>query len=785
MSSPREIRRGRLACPGAARVAPTLIAAFLALFAACGRDEPSSPPTTDPGAFAPETAQLVGGAVCASCHAAETERWQSSHHDRAMQLADETTVLGDFDEATLEHYGVRTSFLRRDDRFVVRSDGPEGALEEYEVAYTFGVEPLQQYLIRFPDGRVQALGIAWDSRPAAVGGQRWFHLHADEPVPHDDVLHWTAPSQSWNSMCAECHSTGLQKGYRASERRFETTWSEIDVSCEACHGPGSAHVRWAEQGADRAQADLGLGVSLRNDASWSFDGETPIARRQPPGRERGEIESCAPCHARRSTIAAGFVPGQPLLDFYRPALIDAGLYHADGQILDEVYVYGSFLQSRMYAAGVTCSDCHDPHALRIEDPEATCARCHRPEVYATAAHHHHMPGSPAASCVSCHMPARTYMGVDDRHDHGLRVPRPDLSLRLGVPNACNDCHAEHDAGWAATWVAGWFPDGRTGQPHWAEALHAGREGFPGAGASLLEWAERPEVPVIVRASALRLLGASLAPDTLPRVQRALGDPEPLVRMAALEALEALPPARRLVASPLLRDPVRAVRIDAARLLAASPPELWVPGDRVALADALAEYREAQLVNAERPEARVNLGLLHIGLGELEQARREYELALELSPHFVPAYVNLADLHRAQKRDDLGEPLLRRALETAPESVETQHALGLLLIRQQRIDEALEPLARAAELAPGQPHYAWVQALALDEAGREGRAVEVLERAHERHPRDGRLLLALADLQRERGEAAAALRAAQRLVELEPENPAARALLRELESATAP
>ena len=162
-----------------------------------------------------------------------------------MDLADDQTVLGDFDGASFTHFGVTSTFFRRDGQFFVRTDGPDGQLHDYEIAYTFGVTPLQQYLIAFPGSRYQALGIAWDTRPVEIGGQRWFHLYPDEPLDHDDRLHWTGPNQTWNYMCAECHSTDLRKNYDSSADRYETTWSEIDVSCEACHGPGSRHVTWA------------------------------------------------------------------------------------------------------------------------------------------------------------------------------------------------------------------------------------------------------------------------------------------------------------------------------------------------------------------------------------------------------------------------------------------------------------------------------------------------------------------------------------------------------------
>jgi len=213
----------------------TLLAVLLS---GCGTPRPDA---SGPVAGLETAAQYVGRETCGPCHVEQLRAWEGSDHDLAMQPATEDTVLGDFEDVTYTHHGVTSSFYERDGKFFVRTDGPGGELRDYEVAYTFGVRPLQQYLIELPGGRLQALGLCWDTRPAEQGGQRWFHLYPDEPIPHDDPLHWTGRNQNWNYMCAECHSTNLRKNYDLAQDRFDTTWSEIDVSCEACHGPGSGY----------------------------------------------------------------------------------------------------------------------------------------------------------------------------------------------------------------------------------------------------------------------------------------------------------------------------------------------------------------------------------------------------------------------------------------------------------------------------------------------------------------------------------------------------------------
>ena len=731
----------------------------------------------------PSEVVYVGRKICGDCHVEQLDLWRGSHHDLAMQVADASTVLGDFDDATFSYAGVTSSFFQRDGKFVARTDGSDGELEDYVVAYTFGVTPLQQYLIEFPDGRIQALSICWDSRPAVEGGQRWFHLYPGEEIDHDDELHWTGLNQNWNFMCAECHSTRLRKGYDAGEDRFETTWAEIDVSCEACHGPGSSHVEWAESGEEQPNRGLIVQLADRDDGSWIIDPKTGSASRSVPRSSRAQLETCARCHSRRAIASEDYVHGRPLMDTHRPALLEQRLYHADGQILDEVYVYGSFLQSKMHGNGVNCTDCHDPHGLELHSAgNGTCTACHMGSKFDVPSHHFHGPDSPAAACVSCHMPSRNYMVVDPRHDHGFHIPRPDLSVKLGTPNACNDCHADRDAEWAADMVARWYgPDRAT---HYAEGLHAGRENLPGAESLVRRIVEDPDMPGIARATAASLLGRFLTTESLPAFQEALQHDDPLLRFGALQSVEALDPSLRArMAGPLLDDPIRAIRTEAGRLLAAVPQNLLDAKQRAQRDRALAEYRAAQALNADRPESHVNLGLLEMQLGNMEQAEREYRAAIRLRADYVPAHVNLSDLHRLQDRDDEGEQVLREALAIAPENAEVQHALGLLLVRRKRTDKAMPFLRQAAELRPEESRYGYVYGVALHSAGEPGRAVNVLGEVHGRHPGDRDVLLALATMSRDAGSLNEAVEYARKLLELAPTDPGVRQLLAELEAAS--
>ena len=488
------------------------------------------------------TATFVGKTTCQSCHTKEFDQWQESHHDFAMQEVNDHTVLGNFNHATFTHFGVTSTFSQQDGKYLVNTEGPQGILQDYEIRYTFGITPLQQYLIEFPGGRVQALGIAWDSRAKVEGGQRWFHLYPDEKIAHDDELHWTGPNQNWNYMCAECHSTDLQKKYSLEKNQYDTSWTDIDVACEACHGPGSQHVAWAKkvggsQPQQRTTKGLVVQFPINNEKDWRFISEANTATQESKAPSHTEIEACARCHSRRTTIHNDYVHGKPLLDTHALALLEEALYHVDGQIQDEVYVYGSFLQSKMYKGGVMCSDCHEPHSLKLrETGNALCTRCHRLEHFDTPTHHFHKVGSDGAQCVNCHMPAQTYMVIDPRRDHSMRIPRPDLSEKLSSPNACNQCHKKQTSQWAADSINKWFGGQQQKEQHFGEVLQAGREGAPGAEGALTMLIDETSQPGIVRASALSLLGRYPSPRMVEALKVGMKDKDPLVRIGAVRSL---------------------------------------------------------------------------------------------------------------------------------------------------------------------------------------------------------------------------------------------------------
>ncbi|MEM7500514.1 MAG: tetratricopeptide repeat protein [Pseudomonadota bacterium] len=764
---------------------------LLALLAGCDwsadRVDENTPGT-------PSTAELtgptyVGAARCAACHATEFERWQNSDHDLAMQPASIDTVLGDFDDSTFSYAGIESRFFMRDGRFFVTTDGADGQLADFEIAYTFGVDPLQQYLIELPDGRLQALSISWDSRPAADGGQRWYHLYADEHIDYQDPLHWTGPQQNWNFMCAECHSTDVRKNYSVESDRFETSWSEIDIACEACHGPGSDHVDWANRDpSQRDQTEPSLLAFSGDGHTWVMDIASGIAARVPARTSVQEIETCARCHSRRSQLTEDYTHGKPLADTHRVSLLESGLYFADGQVREEVYVYGSFLQSKMFAAGVTCTDCHDAHSLELKaDGNGVCAQCHLPTVFDTPTHHRHDAGSPGARCTNCHMPSRDFMTIDARRDHSFRIPRPDISTHTGAPNACTQCHSDRNAVWAEQVLAGWFgesgdnpnsdpEDNADDAAHYALTLHAGRRGALDAAAKLLSAAEDGNLPPIVRATAVSLLAESPTSSLEDVLSGTAEAQDPLLRTASATAASALPIAARVrVAAPLLRDPIKSVRTAATATLLQVPRSAFRQQQSDDFAQALDEWLEVQRLHADRPEAQLNLGQKLAADGDAVGAAEAYRRAIELMPTFAPAYVNMADLYRAASRESDVEAVLQRGLSASPDDPAIHHALGLSLVRQAKPTDAVVHLQNAHDLSPDNARYAFVLAIALNSAGDPTSALAVLQEAHDRRPNDLDVLRALTTISRDEGLDADAKRYVEVLLALVPDDASARQL----------
>ena len=648
----------------------------------------------------PSESHFIGSTKCGECHQVFFDKWKNSHHDLAMDTATEETVLGNFDNISFtDPYNQVTSrFFKQNGAFMVETEGPSGTLELFEITHTFGVYPLQQYLVPFPGGRLQCLNIAWDSRD-----KRWYRLPPYEVEGVGDWLHWTKGGQTWNGMCAECHSTNLVKKYDIKSNGYTTSWFEIDVGCEACHGPGSNHAIWAGKPA--------LARGKTENYGLLVDTSRISSRRM--------ISICAPCHSRRYQLGDNLHKAGDVLDTMIPSLLEEGLYYPDGQILEEVYVYGSFVQSKMYQHDVRCSDCHDVHSLKLHrDANDLCLQCHRAAEYDSYNHHFHKRefegrASDGHLCVKCHMPSRPYMGIDYRPDHSIRIPRPDLSLELGTPNSCStaDCHSDKPLSWVIEHYLTWY--GKSKKYHYGQLIAAARTGNPEAGEELRVLALDSLSPAIVRATALSLLRNYPGPDTTNAMIASLEDVDSLIRQTAIRGLQNIDHQARLEnIAPKLYDQVKGVRIEAAAALASVPKTSIRTDDVEAFETALQEYREAMLYNSDFAPQRYNLGNLASALGDNEEAIHFYEQAIAIDGQFYPAKMNLAMIYNRTGNNESAETLLREVIAGHPNLHEATYSLGLLLAEKQDYSEAAEMLGRAADGLPEYTRPRYNQALAL-------------------------------------------------------------------------
>jgi tetratricopeptide (TPR) repeat protein len=779
-----------------------LLLAATFLLTSCGREESTGRDDETGTEYSPyhdiPGVEYVGLKNCTSCHEEQYQDWLKSDHHLAMNPATEEFVLGDFDNSEFEHFGQKFRFFRKGEEYWINAQDESGEYRDMKVEYTFGHFPLQQYLIPFDGGKYQALQVCWDSRPEEEGGQRWYHLYPDEPVPADDLLHWSRRHFNWNYMCADCHSTNLQKNFDPDTLTYHTTWTDMNVTCEACHGPGSEHVKWAE--ADKAagagtapESDFselkkyvkskGLVVTLKEpeEGGWVIDPETNLPKRSVPIQSDVQVETCARCHSHRQLMEPNYTAGQSFHDTHLPSVISDRLYHHDGQIDEEVYVYGSYVQSKMFHAGVRCTDCHNPHSMKLKLPgNSLCLQCHQGELN-TPAHHFHPIDSTGASCVECHMPEQPYMGIDYRRDHSIRIPRPDLAKEIGAPDACTQCHEDQSQDWAIEHFKNWWGAGPR-NAHYGEILAAARAGQPGSMDRLIALANDPDRPWIVRAAAVETVGQQApTPESVGAILRSLEDPDPVVRAEGLSALLVYPATQRRAAIPLLDDPVKSVRATAARVVAPIRNEL----DEAGLASferAAKDLYDRQSAIFDRAAGHMDLALFYTDLGDLEKAEATYRAAAKVEPEFVPARVNLAELLYDQNKPKEAEEVFREAVEAAmlPENEGlARDALARFLIRMKRYDEGIEELRQATELMPrhAQTHYFY--GVALNSTGRFEEALPYLEKAHELDRYNVEYLTGLSAILRDAGNTEKALFYAREALKVQPENPQLQQLVQSL------
>ena len=649
----------------------TIICVFLLLISCDKASEKESYTEIEPS-LAADMEGYLGDGSCTSCHEEELNVWQNSHHDLAMQEVSAQTVLGNFDSIKASIDGVNYLFYRKGVDFYVHVKEIDGSENDYKIAQVFGVTPLQQYLVNFPKGRKQVLRVTWDSIE-----NKWFHQYAGDSITVNDWLHWTNGAQNWNTMCAECHSTNLKKDYLVEKDSFHTTYSSINVNCESCHGPGEKHVQWANAG----EKEGNMWVIMGNDQTT-------------------QLNMCAPCHARRMKLTKDLEPGKQFENQYMVQNISSDFYHEDGQILEEDYVYGSFLQSKMHAQGIKCGDCHNVHSLELKfDGNTLCLQCHVPDTYNSPKHHFHKEDTEASQCINCHMTGKYYMGNDFRRDHSFRIPRPDQSVTYGSPNACSECHSDKSEKWAADWVVTWYGEER--QAHFSDyLLLSNQEALSQEDRKKLDgFINDLNFPAISRSTVISNLTYSNA-EEFKHLLTALSDSAAIVRYNALMQFRAMSePDRISIARKHLNDSTKLVRIASVQLLVGYDGSDLSESEKLDMYKAREEMEHMLYSNADFSTGRLQLGDYFLQSNDIKSAIRHYEMALKKDSLLFPIYTNLATAYSIDKQTDKALETLNLWIDKDPDASRPYYLRALLNFELGNNDIAVEDLSMAIALNP--------------------------------------------------------------------------------------
>ncbi|MBU2918816.1 hypothetical protein KO505_12745 [Psychrosphaera sp. F3M07] len=678
---------------------------------------------------------------CVTCHQSAVNDWQQSDHAKAMDLANEKTILGNFNNVTTKHFSQQARFYIQDELFKI--DLTEGdKLTTYTVNYTFGHYPLQQYLVPAQGGRFQVFPFAWDSRQESQGGQRWYPNYANEDIKSNDRLHWQQPLQNWNGMCADCHSDGLKRNYSIAENSFETKWDNINVGCQSCHGKMDDHTQVNVQTSSslidspqQHQQVLNWLIKPGEKVAKLRDQQGKLATKQEK-RDKGKfMDTCFSCHSLRSPLTDGIQPEQEFLNQFSPSLLSQPFYHSDGQIKEEVYVYGSFLQSKMFAEGVTCLNCHNKHTMKVKtQSNGLCLQCHSSEVYQQEKHTQHPLTSSGGQCVNCHMPETTYMSVDARRDHSFRIPRPDLSAIYNTPNACINCHQDQDNLWAVSHLEKWHGKSKIlsdGEQLFIELQHQG--GLPlDLHFKLINDLSLNEIK---RASAIMLLPNSTAKLSDSQVQSWIASDEPLIRLAMAKVGHLLPLNERIKHyKSLLNDQYKAIRIASATHLVNLGLE-----QSVIFKNAFDELVFANEVSSWRGEGNLNQSLIHLNKGQTTQTISALNKSISVDPYFDVPYVNLADVYKNLNDNKNEKSTLDKGLTFNPKSANLHYSYGMYLIRLGDKKSSINSFASAIRYDNTNPQFAYLYILALDSVGNTQKAIRELKLIIKRYNYNRQLL----------------------------------------------
>lgn len=690
--------------------------------------------------------EFIGDLACKNCHTKEYNDWQSSHHFKAMQPANDSTVKGDFNNVSFTSDGVTSKFFKKNNKFFINTEGEDGKNHDYEIIYTFGFTPLQQYLIAFPGGRMQVTRASWDVKKG-----KWFHQYSGQKIPAGDWLHWTGNAQNWNTTCADCHSTNLKKNYSIETDNYETTYSAINVSCESCHGVGKNHIDYIKKEYKKGDKITGSMLQLSKNAG-----------------QIAQINICAPCHARRTTVSNNTLASAELLDNYIPEIPSDENFHADGQVKEEDFIYTSFLQSKMFHAGVKCSNCHNPHSAKLVlTANNLCMQCHQKK-YNEPSHTFHAANTAGSECISCHMPGKYFMENDYRHDHSFRVPRPDLSVKYGTPNACNNCHGDKSGQWAADAVSKWY--GSTRKYHFAEDLIPGSKGGTNSESHLLKLLNNTAVPNIVKATAAFYLTNIPTQNSLKALLDCLQEKDAQVRYRALRSLVNFNPGSWLnAAAPLLQDQVRAVRVAAADLFLTIQADQLPSGYAAALSAAKNDLMDYLYSQADFASGNIMLGDYYMRLQDNANAEKFYLRGLKKDSLMNLARLNLSVVYNLNGKNEQALQVLKTAEKIDPKNDRIYYNIALLYNEMQDTRNAMIAFEKAVQLKSPNPRLYYNYGLLLLNTDAK-KAEAILQKGLTFSDEDTGLHYALAYLYLKQKQPFKALNHAMILKRADPNNP---------------
>jgi Cytochrome c552/Cytochrome c554 and c-prime len=583
-------------------------------------------------------ASFVGAAVCGQCHEEVHREWSGARHGKMLQPATSSSVEGDFRQPRIALRGSEYRLRVENGVYYIAESSLSGKLQEHRVDYTLGSRRIQHYLTKLPDGRIIVLPPSWD-----VTRKEWFHnMDIVNPEEYDG-----RGVQVWNKNCYSCHVSREYKGFDAAHDSYSTRWQDFGTNCERCHGPGALHVARYRESAYSPAAPDAIVVPTRLDAVRS----TMV---------------CAQCHSLRDIVSEGYTAGSNYFDFYLPileygekVLNNDPSYWADGRTRRFSDDTVGFWQSECFLKGrATCTNCHsdvhnpevDSNASLRPSSNGICTQCHSQIGRNVSQHTHHSPSSAGSSCVECHMPRTVYSIRAEIRDHSISVPVPENTERHKIPNACNACHRDRNAGWAAAKVKEWYP-GSAAQK-WvrrAFAFSAARGGDGRSIETLLAIVAEPAEGFIARANAVGHL-SRFANDARvqPVLEKALNDPEPLVRAVAALRLPrkgstAATASARHALIKALGDPVRTVRVGAVLSLV----DMGVPAlsaeEATRFDQAKREYiNRARIVEDDAPE-QFNTAIFELLSGDSASAIAMLKTTLLIDPVYEPAKQMLAKI----------------------------------------------------------------------------------------------------------------------------------------------